>query len=160
MKRINILLAIAFATMFVACSKPSLEDRAKDRAKAMLEEALKDSEVSTFEVQNEKVDFSGDSLCILQFDVNARSVYGETSVTPMEYVIGWTIGTEKRKPELQEAIYPISRKTKPVKLFAKDFMDGKLPDDKIQYERVLRAHVAIRAFAKGRKVNDLATIEP
>lgn len=146
--------------MLAACSKPSLEDRAKERAKAMLEAALKDSEVSSFEVQNEKVDFSGDSLCILQFEVSTHSVYGETSIIPMEYVLGWTIGNEKRKPELQEAIYPISRKTKPVKLLAKDFMDGKLPDDKKDCERVLRAHTAIRAFSKGRKVKDLAVMEP
>ena len=160
MKRINILTAIIAAVLFTACSKPTLEDRAKERSKSMLEAALKDSEVSSYELQNEKIDFSGDSLCILQFDVCAHSVYGETSTTPMEYVIGWTIASKERKPELQEAIYPISRKLKPVKLIAKDLLNGKLPDDKKECERVLRIYAAIQTSLRGRKVEDFTVIEP
>ena len=157
MKRINILLLIAIVAMLAACSKPSLEDRAKERAKAMLEAALKDSEVSSFEIQNEKVDFSGDSLCILQFEVNARSVYGEATLMSVEYAIGWTV----RNPTLYEALYPIVRdkKPKPIRVIARDMMKGNLPDDKKECERILRVYASPQLAISGRKVKDIATIE-
>lgn len=158
MMKINILITIIVAAMITACSKPTLEDRAKERAKDLLEATLKDSEVSSYELQNEKIDFSGDSLCILQFDVSARSVYGETSVIPMEYVIGWTMS----KPSLCEALYPISRgkKPQPVKVIARDLTKKALPDDKKECERILRIYASVQMVVSGRKVKDIAVFEP
>lgn len=158
MKKINILTAIIVAVLFTACSKPTLEERAKERAKALLQAALKDSEVSSYEMQNEKTDFSGDSLYILQFDVCARSVYGETSITPMEYVIGWTVAN----PSLYEALYPISRdrEPKPIKVIARDLMKGPLPDNKKECERKLRIYGSPQLAISGHKVKDIAVIEP
>jgi hypothetical protein len=158
MKRINILIVIIAAALFTACSKPNLEDRARERAKANLEIRLKDSEVSSYELRNEKVDFSGDSICILQFEVNARSVYGETCVIPMEYIIGWTTVN----PSLYEALYPIDRNKKPlpIKVIARNLTKKALPDDKKECERILRIYASSQMVISGRKVKDIAVFEP
>ena len=157
MKRIIILTIIVIAALFAACSKPTLEERAKERSRAALEIRLKDSEVSSYELQNERVDFSGDSICILQFEVSARSVYGETCVIPMEYVIGWTM----KDPELCEALYPISRdkKPKPIRAIARDLTKEALPDDKNECERILRIYASPQLLISGHKIKDITVVE-
>lgn len=92
MKRINILLSIVIAALFVACSKPSLEEIAIERSKKY---------ISPYD-EYVFVEFSSDSICI----INRHAVLIEEADTikPVEYYIMWTPGGKK---ELVECFYKI-----------------------------------------------------
>lgn len=94
MKRIDILLSIIIAALFVACSKPSLEELAIERSKMYF---------NTYD-KFVRVDFSSDSICVI--NRHATFVEDEDSVgTPSEYYIMWTTGKDSR---LVEYYYKIS----------------------------------------------------
>lgn len=94
MKRINILLSIVIAALFVACSKPSLKDVAIERSKMYF---------NTYD-RFVNVDFSSDSICVI--NRHATFVEDEDSVgTPSEYYIMWTTGENSK---LVECYYEIS----------------------------------------------------
>lgn len=141
MKRINILLTIAFATLFVACSKQSLEDMAKERARSCVE-LLCSNDVQDFELHDFETVFNSDSACIIHFSAKVKTVYGETSDLPMEYYVLWTNrlsgktaeGTDTvYEPELVECAYPVRRDgVKPLITRIKDFTEMPIEmDDKI-----------------------------
>lgn len=139
MKRINILLTIVIAVVFAACSKPSLEDKAKERIRPLIDSTISGSEVVSYSITEEEVVYSGDSICIIHFDINATNDYGEKHTESMEYVIMWTVRSSRMpKAKLKEVVRPISRTKKPLLTFTKDFFHEPLPDDKVEKERMLR----------------------
>jgi len=90
MKRINILLSFIVAALFVACSKPSLEEIAIERSKKYI--SPYDNYV--------KMRFSSDSICIIERYAmqedpsNSEIIDEEENVKPSEYYLMWTTDEE------------------------------------------------------------------
>lgn len=150
MKRINILLTIAIATLFVACSKPSLEDKAKVRIKPLVEKLKSDPVFVSTEVENQQTIFSGDSMCIIQYDLKIRNSYGENGTVPMEYILFYSL--ESGTP--YGLTYSIGRDEKPLTIIVKDLYGEKVPTDKYEYEKTLRLHAMILALGRKGKIDD------
>lgn len=132
MKKINILLAIVIATLFVACFQPSLERKAKSRIKQISVE-LKDR-LKSFDAQNLDVVFSDDSLCVIQCDIKAESYSGEKAEFKMEYYV---LLDGKNDNRLLEHYYFLEDKKSIFDRYF-DFFQVPLPSDKKETGRLLR----------------------
>lgn len=136
MKTVHYLLIAAIATLFVACSEPTLEKTAKERICSHMKEAL-GARNKSIEVNNIETVFSDDSICILHYDLDAENFSGDKASFKMEYYILWTT---LKEPCLKECFYFLEDKKSIIDRVIK-FTDGKLPE-----EHKKRAH-SLRVFA-------------
>lgn len=142
MKRINILLTIAIATLFVACSKPSLEDKAKERIRFHMDKIFSGT-AKYYEVRNFETLFADDSVCIIQYDVYAENYSRENATLTMEYFILWTL-----KKELVEDFYILEKNKSSIMDRISKFYEGQLPKEKSERSHSIRASIpAFQAFS-------------
>lgn len=141
---------IAFvATLFVACSGPSLEKKAKERIVHHMQEAIGNN-AKKFNIGNYETIFSDDSICVIQYDVNAENFSGDNATLNMEYYILWTTTKEHR---LVECFYVLDNKKSVIDRVI-DFSDGKIPE-----ERQKKAHF-FRAIAPALDAFSIHNINP
>ena len=154
MKRINILIVVLYALIFVACSKPSpsLESIAKERIRPYLENTFKGEGISLSGISNEETIYNGDSICIIHFTLSANDEFGSKASLPMEYVIMWTVASKKfPEVELKEILISIDTE-KPLIEFTENLYKRLLPTDKQEKERRLRIMGALRFFSSWKTV--------
>ena len=123
MKRIDILLTAALATLFVACSKPSLEEKAKNRIKPATELLVNDP--NSLIIQDIQPIIVNDSLCAYSFLAKAKNVLGGYVTINMEYFIRRNRDEHGNfKNEYSECVYEISNPEKKLLNKARKFNDG------------------------------------
>ena len=86
MKRIDILLTVFSALLFVACSSPNLKEVALERSKKYI----------TPYDEHVRVVYSGDSICVIQRSAvmsDEREAVGKET----EYYLMWTSGVNEEK---------------------------------------------------------------
>ena len=148
MRRTYILFVIIITVLLSACSD-SIEGNARKRLKPYVESIINEYEVSSFEIKDVNTDYSGDSICILHFVLDGKSVYNEKVEIPMEYILTWTVTTKLSAPKLEEAVFVLSRGEdgdKPLRAWMHNFYDGMTPKDSKEYEHSLRTNAAVRMF--------------
>ena len=96
MKRINILLVIIIAALFVACSQ-SFEDKAKSHLREMAE--IEANDPNSLIIQDEKVIFSNDSVCFISYVVKDKNIYGNYTKSEYEYYYINTNHGDRSKPK-------------------------------------------------------------
>lgn len=133
MKRLNILIAIVIATLFVACSKPTLEDKAKERIKMHMDNAFGDK-TKTMTLSNLETIFTDDSVCVVQYSVDCKNFSGDEATLRMEYYIMWTAVKDK---SLVESFYVLDTKKSLLDRVA-NFCDGSLPKEESERSHALR----------------------
>lgn len=159
MKKIYILLTVIIATLFVACSQQSLESKAKERIRPFMDYKIKQMEISSYDIQNETVVYSSDSICIIQFDAQLRSPYGEKESVPMEYILFWTpevnVKDIHKEATLTEVMYSVDRNgIKPLQISVNEFLKDAPSADKIDYDKYLRLSASPQAMLRGREVKE------
>lgn len=128
MKRIRIIL-IVFAALLVACSKPTLEDKAYDRIRPAVELFVNDPTSAI--IQDEKTVYSSDSICVIQFVLKAKNSFGGYVSDRIEYYI--KKGTDKNgqfTDNLYECIYSLDEHKSILKM-AQDFSDKLQENDSL-----------------------------
>ena len=124
MKTLHYLLIAAIATLFVACSEPTLEKTAKERISSHMKEAIgKNSKY--FNIDNYETVFTDDSIYVVQYEVHAENYSGDKATLKMEYYIMWST---LKEPKLVESFYILGDKKSVVDRVI-DFSEGKLPDE-------------------------------
>lgn len=142
MKRINILIVFIVAALFAACSE-SFEDKAKDRCVQHFMDIFKDRYAST-NIKNQKIMFSGDSICIIQYTALVESHSGTKEEQLMEYTLAWS---REAVPQLREFTYPIGGKTRALQddlIRTSDILGTTASKDNPKYERMLRTEVILK----------------
>lgn len=143
MKRINILLTIIIAALFVACSSRSFEDEAKRRVNNHVEKML-GGKTKSFSVTDIENVYSDDSICILQCNLNGENYSGEKATVRVEYYILWSVGTEKKLLE-NLTILENGKKSIMDRVLK---LEENLPTDKEKRSHALRAFIpGIDAFS-------------
>ena len=134
MKRINILLTI-IAILLASCSKPSLEDKAKERIRFHVDKIFSGN-AKHYEVRDFETLFADDSVCVIQYDVYAENYSREKATLTMEYFILWTL-----KKELVEDFYILEGNNSSVMDKVSKFYEGQLPKEKPERSHSLRASI-------------------
>jgi hypothetical protein len=83
MKRIDILITFVFATMLLACTKPSIEDKAKKHLREAAEIIANDP--TSLIIQGENVIFSNDSVCFISYVAKDKNELGNYTTNNCEY---------------------------------------------------------------------------
>lgn len=128
MKRINILPVLFIViVLFVACSE-SLEHKASKRYKNLFLEIA--PKTATLEVSEPDILFSDDSICVLQYSVDAGNYSGDKASFRMEYFLLRTEKDDNNESELYEATYILDKER------------GSLLDNEIiHYDKILHENI-------------------
>lgn len=95
------------------------------------------------EIHNFETLFADDSVCIMQYVVDAENYSGDKATLYMEYFLLWTIDN----PKLVEDFYEMSE-TKSIMDKVNKFYNGELPNEKNKRSRSLRSAIpAFRVFS-------------
>ena len=143
MKRINILISILIASWLVSCSQPSFQDKAETRCQQHFMDIFKDRYASV-NLKQQKLMFSGDSICIIQYVAVVESYSGKTEEQRMEYVLVWS---RDETPILREFTYPVGGSDRALQddlIRSGDIFKMNVSKDNPMYEKHLRTEVVIR----------------
>lgn len=147
MKRIALSLIIFAALLMTACSD-SLESMAKKRYKNYAKEIVDpENKFASLDFYNEKVTFSGDSICIIHFSLDRTNYTGETETENFEYLLLYNLDTPA---SLHEIVYTIGER-KALQDFVANFNTEEQREPAI-YEHTLRVMSLPLYFLNFRKV--------
>lgn len=150
MKRINILLIAIICLLSTSCSKMTFEEKAVSRVGVIVDKMEREGNLVSAELLDQRTIYSGDSICVINFNVRVTEKSGREGVLKMEYVLFWT-----DKQTLYSLAYPIDKKGKNLLEDLYNMHSGKLPSDKYEYERLLRSLITIYSYFGPNMIRDI-----
>lgn len=136
MKKVKLLFIVIAACFMAACSG-SLERQAKSRYKEFPKGLEK--KMASVDVKDEKVIFSEDSICIIQYTIDTENYSGEKNSARMEYILWWFPDDE---PKLMEATHELDGENSSILdnevVWYDKVMRKEIPEDKQERSRNLR----------------------
>ena len=150
MRKICTIFAFAMlAVLMVSCN--SMERRAKRQMWELIKETAKNPE--SFSVSDEKIVYSNDSICVIDFKGTGENGFGVTSTSDYEYVF---LRSDKEKNEYSEFLNELDSKRKEASIgqIVKRFKEGNLLD----YEKTIYDNCKKQGDSDEQSLGDIVQI--
>lgn len=150
MKRINILLTAIICFLSTSCSKMTFEEKAVSRVNVILDKMESYESIESVKLLNQETIYSGDSICVINLDIYITETSGRAGLRKMEYVLFWS-----SRYNLFSVAYPIDKNGKNLLEDVFETENGNVPSDKNEYERHLRAQIALYNYFRPDIIRDI-----
>lgn len=145
MRKRTLLSCALCAAIAVSCQKKlTFEDMAREQ----MHETLKDFAKYEFEITDEKVVWSTDSLCVINATVNTRNTFGGEITREVEYILIET------KVDIKENISDVTHKEKFMDTIYGLTKKAEAEGIKTSVEQEASMYAIIATSFAGRKVTD------
>lgn len=139
MKRINVLL-LSLVLIFGACS---FKQKADSRIKNYVSSVIPDPD---FSIEDKETEWEDDSLCIIDFKLRAKNIFGGYEITDYEYVL------VRSNSETFEVLINIKKKAPIYSRALEYFRNLEVSQKDGEYEMVLHMIAFEEASRFGRKL--------